>query len=43
MGPAPEVADNTGANELGSQKMNLEDDYNLTMVVSDKNANAEKE
>ena len=42
LGSAPDVADNAGANELGSRKMNLEDDYNLTMVVSDENANEEK-
>ena len=39
---APDAADNAIANELGSGKVSLEDDFDPTMVVSDENIHAEK-
>ena len=42
LGWAPDVIDNANTSEIGSGKVNLEDDYDPTMVASDENANVEK-
>ena len=42
LGSDPDVTDNANASEIGSGKVNLEDDYDPTMVANDENTNAEK-
>ena len=41
-GSAPDVLNNAMANELGSEKVSLEDNYKLTIVVNDENMHTEK-
>ena len=40
LGSAPDVTDNANASEIGSGKVNLEDDHDPTIVTMDENKNA---